>query len=72
MRLKIKLFARVWLAGAAVATLAITPPARFLAKAEEPPIVTLQAADRQVYPRRPTKDALRWADEQLKKMTLEE
>jgi beta-N-acetylhexosaminidase len=72
MRLKIKLFARVWLAGAAVATLAITPPARFLAKAEEPPIVTLQAAVRQAYQRRPTKDALKWADEQLKKMTLEE
>lgn len=72
MRLKIKLFARVWLAVAAVTTLAITPPARFLAKAEEPPIVTLQAAVRQAYRRQPTKDALKWADAQLKTMTLEE
>ena len=72
MRLKIQLFARVWLAVAALTTLAITPSARFLAKAEEPPIVTLRAAVRQAYRRQPTKDALRWADEQLKAMTLEE
>jgi beta-N-acetylhexosaminidase len=72
MRLKIQFFARVWLAVAALTTLAITPSARLLAKAEEPPIVTLRAAVRQAYRRQPTKDALRWADEQLKAMTLEE
>src|SRR5215207_6393229 len=72
MRLRIKLFARVWLAVAAVTTLAITPPARFVAKAEEPPIVTLQLTVRQAYRAKPSGEALRWADERLKEMTLEE
>jgi beta-N-acetylhexosaminidase len=39
---------------------------------EPPPSVTLEAQVRTPYPRRPSKDALKWADEQLKQMTLEE
>ena len=72
MRSKIKTFTRLWLAFAAVASLAVMPPARFIAKAEEPPIVTLRAEVRRAYRRQPSKDALKWADEQLKAMTLEQ
>src|SRR5215203_627227 len=72
MRAKLKLLARLWLAVAAMSALAITPPARFLVKAEEPPIVTLGVKVTPAYRRQPSKDALKWADEQLKQMTLEE
>ena len=72
MRPKIKLFARLWLAFAVTALPAVMPSARFPVRAEEPPVVRLSARVRQAYPRRPSREALRWADGQLKAMTLEE
>jgi len=38
----------------------------------EPPVVWLEAAVRQPYNRKPSKEALAWADVELKKMTLDE
>ena len=67
-----KFFARVWLAVVAVTTLVNTPPARLIARAGEPPAVAVGAQVRRAYRRQASKEALRWADEQLKKMTLEE
>jgi beta-N-acetylhexosaminidase len=62
--------ARVMLAAALLASLAHAPHAR--AGGQEPRTVMLTAKVAAPYARRPTKEALKWADEELKRMTLDE
>jgi beta-N-acetylhexosaminidase len=72
MRSKTATLSRAWLAAALLASLALAPPARTRGRAHEPPHVAPDVKASAPYPRRPTKEALRWADAELKKMTLEE
>jgi beta-N-acetylhexosaminidase len=62
--------ARVLLAAAALALLAPAPAGR--GRAQGVPTVVLTAEVTPAYRSRPSKEALKWADEQLKAMTLEE
>ncbi|HVF45706.1 MAG TPA: glycoside hydrolase family 3 N-terminal domain-containing protein [Pyrinomonadaceae bacterium] len=71
-RPKMKFLSRTLLAAALLASLAFVPGARVPARAEEPPTVPLKLKVATPYPRRPTEAALKWADAELKKMTLEE
>ena len=68
-----KLIARALLTAATLASLvSATVPTRAQKLAGQPPTVTLNLEVRQAYQRRPSRDAVKWADEQLKAMTLEE
>lgn len=68
------LLSRVLLAGALLASVVSAPAARV--RAQEPPqvslVATVNARSAKPYPRAPSADALKWADAELKKMTLEE
>ncbi|HEX8503528.1 MAG TPA: glycoside hydrolase family 3 N-terminal domain-containing protein [Pyrinomonadaceae bacterium] len=72
MRLKIRAFAGLWLAAVAAFSLAFAPPSRTRARAEGPPVVSPRAAAGQAYRQKPGADALKWADAELKKMTVEQ
>src|SRR5919202_6848987 len=63
---------RILLACAVTTSLLPTPSARPRAQTWEPPIVSLKLKVATPYPRRPTKEALKWADAELKKMSLDE
>src|ERR671933_69953 len=63
---------RILLACAVTTSLLPTPSARPRAQTWEPRIVTLEATVTQPYRRQPSKDALKWADAELKRMTLDE
>ena len=67
-----KFTTRLLLAVAALSALVVTPRVRLLTQAEEPPIVTLDAEVRRSYRRHASQEALRWAEDRLKGMTLEE
>ncbi len=66
------LLSRTWLVAALLGALVLVPPARTLGQGLEPGLVTLDVKVGTPYPRRPTNDALKWADAELKKMSLEE
>src|SRR5919202_5092353 len=63
---------RILLACAVTTSLLPTPSARPRAQTWEPRIVTLEATANQPYSRKPSAAALRWADAQLRRMTLDE
>jgi hypothetical protein len=65
-----KLIARVLLAVIAVTSLAVAPAGA--GRARGVPAVVLKAEMTPAYRRQPSRDALKWADEQLRRMTLEE
>lgn len=68
-----KFLSRTLLAVALLAPLVFAPAARVrVVGAEEPQTVSLKLKAPTPYPRQPTKEALKWADAELKKMTLEE
>jgi beta-N-acetylhexosaminidase len=68
-----ELFARALLTAVALASLVAAPVAARAQKlAEQQPTVTLNVEVRQAYRRQPSNDALKWADAELKKMSLEE
>ncbi|HKG15690.1 MAG TPA: glycoside hydrolase family 3 N-terminal domain-containing protein, partial [Pyrinomonadaceae bacterium] len=72
-RSKMKLLSRTLLAAVLLAPLVFVPAARVrVARAEEPPIVSLNLKVATPYPRQPSKEALKWADTELKKMSLDE
>jgi beta-N-acetylhexosaminidase len=65
-----KLIARVLLAVIAMTSLAVAPAGA--GRAQGVRTVVLKAEVTPAYHRQPSRDALKWADEQLKRMTLEE
>jgi beta-N-acetylhexosaminidase len=67
------LLSRSWLTAALLASLVLAPAARLRGQGRcYTYAVTLDVKVSTPYPRRPTKDALKWADAELKKMSLEE
>ncbi|HEY0170110.1 MAG TPA: glycoside hydrolase family 3 N-terminal domain-containing protein [Pyrinomonadaceae bacterium] len=72
MRSNGNIFIRLLLTAAAVTTLAAAPAARMRARAGGPPAVTPRVQVTQAYRPKPSGEALRWADAELKKMTLEQ
>jgi beta-N-acetylhexosaminidase len=70
--LKMAILSRAWLSAAILFSLTLAPPARALGQGLGPRSVTPDAKTNTPYRRKASASALKWADAELKKMTLEE